>query len=229
MLLQGQSITTVHYEPVFTEFFYALGPRFDGIKRSQLTQAESYLDLDPQIRERGDIRYTGLRLVMIENDEPTDRQALGENEVFNAEQKQLLASADLSTNFAAFVDFESYNIRSTLWEPNGLSPYFTVVPEQQAAFQFGHGAFLEYLNEKNHSYTANLQEDLLQPSKMYFTVATDGSIHNISIDRSCGYPHIDKHMHELLQATSGHWIPAKDARGALVEQELVVSYGMFGC
>ncbi|MEX0272801.1 MAG: energy transducer TonB, partial [Flavobacteriaceae bacterium] len=68
-----------------------------------------------------------------------------------------------------------------------------------------------------------------QPAKLFFTVTAKGSLENIRLDRSSGYPSIDEKMLELLPQVPGKWIPAQNRNGENVAQELVVSFGLLGC
>jgi hypothetical protein len=73
-----------------------------------------------------------------------------------------------------------------------------------------------------------VQADLLKPAKLFFTVTIKGSIKNVYLDRTSGYPDVDKTMIELISKVPSAWEPAQNTKGEKVDQELVVSFGLIG-
>ena len=56
-----------------------------------------------------------------------------------------------------------------------------------------------------------------------------GAVEQVKLERSSGYPAIDKVMIELIQNAPHKWSPATNAQGEAVDQELVISFGQLGC
>ncbi len=88
---------------------------------------------------------------------------------------------------------------------------------------------MQYLRENNLAARANVQDDKLQPAKLFFTVTKSGTLENVRLDRTSNYPEVDKQMIELITTVPGIWEPALNDEGKKVDQELVVSFGLMGC
>ena len=65
-----------------------------------------------------------------------------------------------------------------------------------------------------------------QAVKIAFTITENGTITNVNLDRTTGYPQLDFELKQLIKNVPGKWIPAKNQEGKNVEQELVMSFGL---
>jgi hypothetical protein len=212
-----------------TDFFYDFGTRFRGVKKSTLEHATSindflyYDDLDKVLT------YYTVSVIIIKNDEQTDIRETGKSDILTAGQIALLRSSEYSTNFVVRAEFQEKNKNFGIPKDNYFTPHLTIVPEKQAAYLPGRDALLNYFKESNKAKTVHLDKNKLQPAKLYFTVTKKGAIARIRLDRSCGYPDIDKNMIKLIAKAPGKWIPAENEKGEKVDQELVISFGLIGC
>lgn len=214
---------------VYSDFFYDMGPRFGPIKKSVLDNARSIIDFLPREQTQAVVSYKSVSVIIIKDDRQTDIRETGYSDMLTDNQIKLLRSSDYSTNFLIRAEYLEMNMETNKLEDNYFSPHLTIVPEKQAEYEGGRDALLKHLSKNNIENTANLNEDKLQPAKLYFTVTTKGAISNVKLDRTSGYPKIDKKMIELISKAPGKWKPARNSRGEKVEQELVISFGMVGC
>lgn len=203
----------------FSDFIYDIGTRFKPIKKSDVTNASSInIFFDSHEMEKIE-SVKSVELIIVEKDVRTDKRALGNNAFFNEAQVNFLNAVDYSTSFVIKVDYKDKT----------STPHFTIVPEVQAEYIYGKDALVKYFIDNTKAATANIPEDKLKPAKLYFTVTKKGTIDGVHLDRSSGYPEVDKLVTRLISETPGGWIPATNSEGETVEQELVVSFGLIGC
>ena len=228
-IIFNQPALPARYDAGYSNFFYGLGTRFQGITKAELRAAKTYLDfIEPQFRMEA-YKFTSTNLVIVENDRATDHRAEHTAIELNPAQLALLAEMDYSTNFSFRGTYEYTAVEVGKFEVNYFNPYYTVVPAKQASYLEGKEALIDYLKAGNQENTFQLDESKLQPAKLYFTVTAQGNITNVRLDQTSGYAKIDDRMKTLMQNLSGKWSPAEDVDGNLVEQELVISFGMVGC
>lgn len=216
-------------DDIFSDFVYGIGPRFDGIKKSDFDKATSidaFLEND-QLSAINKLH--SVNIVVIENDRPTNISAYGDSKVFNKQQLDLLDTFDYSTNFMVKTEYEKVNGESGQTEFTHSTPHLTIVPEKQAVYDQGYKALKLFLKENSKDTWNTIDPNKLQPAKLYFTVTKSGTIENIRLDRSSNFEMVDKRMIEILDKAPGNWSPAENSKGEKVDQELVVSFGLMGC
>ena len=211
-------------------FFYSVGTRFSGIKKEDIDKARSLSDFIDAEDVENMVQLKSTSVIIIENDEQSDKRASGNSKMLTSAQLKLLQSSSISTNFVIRADFRQMNKQLGALEDNYTSPHLTIVPEKQAAYVAGGmDALVYYLKENSKEAVAFVEEDKLKPAKLYFTVTKEGAISNLKLDRSCGDPAIDAKMVELITNIPGDWEPAENLKGEKVDQELVFSFGLIGC
>ncbi|WP_298497921.1 hypothetical protein [uncultured Algibacter sp.] len=211
------------------DFIYEVGPRFSPIKKGNINNNLSityFLDA-MQVDRISSIE--SIEIIIIENDEQTNRRlkVLGNN--FSDAQINLLKSFNYSDGFKLKIDYKEKHFGSETLFDASSTPHHTIVPETQAEYIYGKNALIKYFKDNTETVTQNVVEEKLKPAKLYFTVTKDGSINNIRLDNTSGYIEIDELMLELINTTPGGWIPATNIKGENVNQELVVSFGLLGC
>ncbi len=235
MKTTGETQSESHCKPPqpeadkYPDFFYDFGTRFGAIKKSDLdkmTHASDFLVIDED-EEFSD--YGSVSVIIVIDDKRSDIREVGTSNELTAGQINLLRSSEPSTNFVVSADFECKNNKTGVVDYKSATPHLTIVPEKQAEYLLGKKALLAFFRENNKENTADLDEDKLQPAKLYFTVSKNGSITNVHLDRTSGFDHIDKTMVDLVNRLPSSWIPAENIQGEKVDQELVVSFGMVGC
>jgi hypothetical protein len=100
------------------------------------------------------------------------------------------------------------------------------VPEQQATYLKGNEALITYLKENSRDAMNVIKDEKLGALKLSFIVSKNGKISEVKHDAmTTGYPSIDKKFIELIKNVPGKWIPAENASGEKMEQELVFTFG----
>lgn len=209
----------------FDDFIYEIGPRFSPIKKADLINATSINSIFNENKINDIESINSIKFIKVENDKRTDKSEIGNGASFTDNQINFLKSLDYSTSFVMEMD---YRLKSDLIERIS-TPHYTIIPETQAQYIYGKDALIKYFKEHTKYATANIPEDKLKPAKLYFNVTKDGTVNNVRLDRSSGYPNIDELMIGLITKTPGGWIPALNSEGETVDQELVVSFGLMGC
>ena len=214
---------------IFSDFIYDVGSRFRVIKKRDLDNVRSFSDFIGEDHAQRIVYYKSLSVTILDGDKQTDIKETGNDGVLTAAQIKLLQSADYSTNLLIRAEYTEKNKETGELENSYWTPYLTIVPEKQAVYVPGKDALLEYLKEYSKEARVNVQADKLKPAKLFFTVTKKGTIENVKLDRTSGYPSVDKTMIELIIKAPGKWEPAEDANGEKVDQELVISFGLMGC
>jgi len=217
---------------VFTDFIYDVGPRFGVIKKSDLDKVTSFNDFIADEHAGRIVLYKKLSVMVLDGDEKTnirETDNTGNSGNLTPAQLKLLQSADYSTNLLIRADYREKNFHTGNLENSTWTPYLTVVPEKQAIYIDGKDALKKFLKQETEAVRVNVQADLLKPAKLFFTVTKKGNIENVYLDRTSGYPDVDKIMIELISKAPGTWEPAQNTKGEKVAQELVVSFGLMGC
>ena len=215
--------------PFFPEFFYDVGSRYNVIKKGDLDNARSYSDFIGEEHDQRIVSYKSLSVIILDGDKQTEIKETGIDGVLTAAQLKLLQSADYSTNLLIRADYREKNIETGQVEDSYWTPHLTIVSESQAVYAGGKKALIAYLKENSQKYLAVVQEDKLKPATLYFTVTKKGTIENVKLDGTSGYPSIDETMIELIKTMPGVWEPARNSKGETVDQELVFSFGRAGC
>ncbi|WP_425075408.1 energy transducer TonB [Psychroserpens sp. S379A] len=227
-LEHDQNMVTKTFK-AFPDFIYDIGPRFSGIKKSEIKTYTSIADfLDEDTYKNIDKVHT-TSLILVVNDRQTTTRANGTSGTFNKAQLKFLQTATYATNFVMRVDYDEKDPQSGYTFDSYRSPHHTIVPEEQAYYSDGKEQLKLFLKESCQSVLIDVDPEKLKPAKLYFTVTKHGTIENINLDRDSGYPDVDKKMIELINNTPGTWQPAKNSKGEAVNQELVISFGLMGC
>jgi hypothetical protein len=208
----------------------------NSISKETMHSAKTIADFMPDFSIQKDLNNNtiSVRDVVIrieeENVDPTKHKSeKGNGNILSKEQKDLLKSTDYSTNFF----LEGFLTNNSLIRDENNDRYFnyymTVVPEQQATYKGGNKAFVDYLTTNCQPTIEKMQKGNLKFGNISFMVTKDGTISNIEINSTCGYPSVDQKMVELMDAIPDVWNVATNGVGEKVNQTLVFSYGQGGC
>ncbi|MBQ0788686.1 MAG: energy transducer TonB [Oceanihabitans sp.] len=211
------------------DFNYNVGPRFGPIKKSDIDKATTIEDFFSWEALRAIEILKSVEIIIIENDRQTQKREIGYSKTLTKAQLKLLQTADYAASFLIRIDFQEKNKVTEKLQYNYASPHLTIVPEKQAAYINGKDALQNYLKENSKEVRKEVDQNKLQPAKLYFTVTKEGNIENIRLDRTSNYPLVDKAMIELITKTNKKWKPAENEKGEKIDQELVVSFGLLGC
>lgn len=230
-LANEELVSKPHFvaEKSFPDFIYDVGPRFAAIKKEDLDKAKTFNDfIDAEEAERI-ASYKTMTVTILNGDNMIDIIETSSNETLTPEQLTLLHDAPYSTNLIIKADFMERYPGTDYLGTNYASPYLTIVPEKQATYVDGKEALKEYLKVESEIARKDVDPEKLQAAKLFFTVTKHGTIESVKLDRSSGYPIVDKTMIELITKTQTSWKPAENSKGEKVDQELVVSFGLGGC
>jgi hypothetical protein len=226
----------IAYEYDFLSFFdesadldlvYNVGSRFaNTISKERLHNAKSIIDIFPNHTPLIVESYDLVIVSLLEEDQQLNE--LGKSKNLNKAQKDLLQSTDYSNNIIIKAYYKTKSCATEKGEEY-LQYYMTVVPEKEAEFAPGNIALINYLKENSKAETANIRQDKLGSGQISFTVTKKGTLSNINLGSSSGYPSYDKKMLELINSVPGIWIPAQNSMGEKVDQELVFFFGTQGC
>jgi hypothetical protein len=207
--------------------FYKVDSRFiANISKKNLHNAKTIIDILPKEATKTMESYQNVTVSILGNEgEITE---IGINEVLNEAQLKLLQSADYSSNIHISATCKESNGFGRSWDYD-LVYYMTVIPEKEAEFTYGQEALIEYLKANSKSKTTVIRADKLQPCRINFTISKEGKITNVKLDATSGYPSVDEALIDLLINMPQTWIPATNAKGEKINQELVFFFGMEGC
>ncbi len=214
---------------IFNDFIYDVGPRFGAIKREDVNKAttiDAFFD-EEHIQSIESLK--SVSVIIIIDDKQSDIREIGYSKELTDAQLELLQTSDDATNFLVKAEYQQINKETGDLEDNYSTPHYTIVPETQAKFLDGMDALKDFLKIYSEDARKNVDPEKLQPAKLFFTVTKKGTIENIHLDRSSNYPEVDEVMKKLISEVPGTWIPAENAKGEKVDQELVVSFGLMGC
>ena len=202
--------------------------------KEKIHNAENISDLIPDYGIQESVKNNSLALrdvqIKIENKNintinlNTEKR---DGNTLSQDQKELLKSTDYSTNF--YLE----GVLSTEIENSEKERYFnyfmTVVPEKQATYKAGQMVLIDYLKTKCQPMIAAKEKGTFQAGNINFTVSKSGSVSNIILYSTCGYPDIDKKMMELMKNLPNVWNVASNEKGEKIDQDLVLSFGNMGC
>lgn len=207
------------------ELFYDIDSRFKAtISKEKLHQAKSIVDILP---EKATQQIESCQLVEVEIYKGEKQK--GRSSELNEAQLKLLQSADYSTDICIKANYKTKNAHTGELESEYLSYYITVVPEKEAEFTSGQDALMDYLKENSKKETAIITKDKLKAGRVNFTVTKNGTVSNVQLTSTSGYPTVDTTLVELIQNMPQNWTPATNSKGEKVEQEFVFFFGMEGC
>lgn len=229
----NDSVATVKLEEINKEvkidFPFSVSTQFRGIKKGKLDNVTSFADFIGQKHADRIVSYNSLRVIVLEDGEQTDNQETTDSGLLSPAQLELLQSLDYSTNILIWADYQETNPETGKVEKSYWTPYLTIVPEKEAVYVDGSDALIDYFKENSGVKTITVRKDQLRPGQLYFTVTKKGTISDVKLAGTSGYPAIDKAVIEMINKAPGKWEPAENAKGEKIDQKLVISFGSMGC
>ena len=212
------------------DLFFDVDSRFGTtITKENLNKAKSIIDILPRKATQSIVTYYSARVSILDDNQETDQRETGNSEVLNDAQIKLLQATDYSTKIYIRADYKQKNRETGELEDSYLTYFITIVPEKEAEFVNGHDALIDYLKQGSKEKTAIIKKDKLQPGKVSFTVTKEGTIANVKLTSTSGYPSVDEALVDLITNMPGKWNPAMNSKGEKVSQELVFFFGLQGC
>ena len=147
----------------------------------------------------------------------------------DAEQLKFLWSLDYSDSFVIQAWSRPINGAAETTGGNYFTPHVTIVPEQEAANSLGREALIAHVQNGTSVFAYMVDAKTLRSGKVHFTVDKAGTVSDVRLSASSGYPPLDTRVLDLINTLPGTWKAATNAAGEAVEQEFVFSFGTVGC
>ena len=214
------------------DLFYRVRNRWSTMTKEDLSNASSIHDILSTEATKNRVSFKNVTVSVLHNDKDVrdiEKRAMGQSEVLNAAQINLLHSIDYSTNIRITALSRIKNAQYDALEYDSLVHYMTIIPEKEAEFAGGFDALIEYLKENSKEKSAIIKRDQLQPGKVFFTVTKKGTIANVKLNSTSGYPSVDKELIKIIADMPQNWNPAENSKGKKVDQEFVFFFGSEGC
>lgn len=227
--IEKQNIANITQKEPIPDLYYGFGPRFTTIQKGEVQSATSLSDFLTNEEMESIESIRSISIIVVENESLSDKRAIGTSEQLTADQIKLLRSFDYSTNFTIQAKITKKNKETGEIEDSKYGPHLTVIPEKQAVYELGNEKLVQFMKENMEKNLPEIDTKKLRPSKLHFTISTEGKITNIRHDNPSGYPSIDKRMIKYLKKIPGKWQPAENAKGEKVEQDLVFTFAIPGC
>ena len=208
------------------DLYFGINSRGAAIKKTDVDKATTIYAFLNEEEKKQIIHLNSVEIIIIKNGRRTDTREYGESNQLTDAQIKLLRSADLFTQFSIRTDFKAKNTKTGRLEERFFNPHLTIVPEKQATYVNGKEALINYLKDNSKKNMNVIKGNNLGAVMLYFTVTKNGTVSNVYQElMKTGYPSIDKKFIELIKNIPGQWIPAKNAKGAPIDQELVFTFG----
>lgn len=212
------------------DLLYKVAPRFMAtITKEDLHNARSILDVLPEKATKTAVSYSDVLVAILDKNYADDVKEVGINAILNPAQVKLLQNADHSTN----IRIETRCMRKDSFlgqlKADNIIYYMTVVPSKEAQYGNEKDELINYLKEKSKDKTVIIEEKHLKPGQVSFTVTKEGTVENVELISTSGYPTVDQSLVEIVRDMPQKWTPATDSKGEKVDQELVFFFGLEGC
>ena len=211
------------------DFVYAIEPRFiNRITKSDLRKATTIAEILPKRATERIALYFSTGVVLLDKNGKPEKQVDNISPNLNQEQLDLIQEINYSDNILIRADFKEKNLHTDILTSNYLTYYMTVLPEKSASYPGGNDALMTYVKKSSPVDHAVIDQNQLQPGKVYFTITKKGEIVNTTLNTTSGYDSIDQQMIDIVNSFP-IWDPARDVNGLPVEQKLVFFFGKMGC
>ncbi|NRD22862.1 hypothetical protein HNV10_06395 [Winogradskyella litoriviva] len=206
--------------------YYGVDARFAPVKKADVLNAKSIYDFLNEGEKDQIITIKSVNLTVIKDNQLSELQALGTTAKLTKAQIKLLKSMDYFNHFTIRTEFRGKNMETGIIEDKFFGPHITIVPNQQAAYSEGKEALLNYFKDNSRNVMNIITDNKINALKISFIINKEGKVTNVKHDAmSTGYPKIDAKFMELVKNIPGQWIPAQNANGEKMNQELVFTFG----
>ena len=214
------------------DLHYRVSTRWKSMTKKEIKEINSIVEIlnNDAMYKREAFKNVTISILHNDKDVRDIKQfEMGQSEMFNTAQRELLNAVDYSTNLRITALSKRTNIKTGVVEDDSSVVYLTIIPEKEAEFEGGNDALIQYLKKSSKDKTAIIREDQLQPGKVFFTVTKKGTIKHIKIIDTSGYASIDKELVKIISNMPKKWTPAENSKGEKVDQEFVFFFGTQGC
>ena len=208
------------------DLYYGVDSRFAAVKISDVHNATTIYDFLNEGEKEQIAHISSVSLIMVENNQLSEKRADGKNQYLTDAQLKLLKSTVYFNHFTIRTEFKAKNKDTGKLEERFFGPHITVVPDQQATYVDGKGALIKYLKANSKAAMNVIKGDQLGAIKIAFIITKEGNVSSVKHDAmTTEYPSIDKKLIDLIKNIPGKWIPAQDSKGEKIEQEFVFTFG----
>jgi len=211
-----------------SELVYNIDSRFIAqITKSNLLNSKSIGDIFPKEATEKVSSYLSNEIYLL--NQTKEISEVGKGDILNDAQVKLLQKIDYSNNILVKANYTLKNKSIGSLYDYPLTYYMTIIPETEAEFSGGNEKLIAYLKENSKEATDIISRENLKPGRVNFTVTKSGSISNVHLESTSGYPSVDEVLVNIVEKMPQKWNPAVDMNGEKVDQELVFFFGIQGC
>lgn len=211
-------------------FVYNIDSRFiENITKEDLHSATSIKEIYPEEATRPEDVYSQVEVSIINNLGDVLVSEFGHGEALNDAQRKLLKTVDYANNIKIKADYGGLTAMVTNNHVNHIIYYISVLPEHEATYKNGHDTLMEYLRERSAEDIADIDQNVLRPGRLSFTVSKNGNVENVVLESTSGIDKLDTAMSKYVAAIPGEWNPATNGIGENIDQEFVFFFGKQGC
>lgn len=223
LLLLGLSHTGIAQHDFPIEVEYEVNKVYPplSIGKAELQEVQTLLDLNKHYKASWIREYLAVEVVTIQGGKV--RKAVGNNEWFNSEQKELMSRADVHEEIVVNVEYIPENTLKHN-DPKDLSFAVRINPDKEAAFPGGQVELLRYLKLNAIDKIPEGTFKGYALTVIQFTVDEEGRI----IDAQNFWPSENEKIDKLLLETicnMPNWEPAQYTNGRKVRQDLALTVG----
>lgn len=192
-----------------------------SIEKADLQEVQTLLDLNKHYKASWIREYISVEVVTIQDGKL--RKAVGKNELFNSQQKELMTRADVHEDIVVNVQYIPENTLKHN-DPKDLSFAVSINPEKEASFPGGQAELIRYLKSQAIDKIPEGTFKGYALTAIQFTVDEEGRI----IDAQTFWPSDNEKVDKLLLETicnMPNWEPAQYANGRKVRQDLALTVG----
>lgn len=210
------------------DFYMGVGTRFSPITKEEISTKKNLHELLLSGNKTHIVKINSATLKLVDKDNRKAALSSINSEVITQDFLSAFNELELSTNFViethCDMDYQCNNK-----DLGFFTPHYTLSPKTIAKFPKGNEEFLSDIKAEIKTELSTLNNNEIRPGKVYFTVLKSGKINNVYMTGTSGSKSVDEKIMLSLKSYKEKWIPAKDSKGNVVDQELVLSVGKQGC
>lgn len=196
-----------------------------SISPQALKEAQSLLDLNRHYKPNWVSNYLSVEISAVQNGKL--KKVLGESDLLNKEQKELIQNADAGTDMAINIRYiPENNLKEK--EAKEMDFTFKIDPKIDAEYPGGQEALDEYLKTNAINKITNSSFKGFDLSAIQFTINEDGEITSAQLFDSVFQSYKNEAVNDLLLEVIRKmpcWKPAEYANGTKAKQQFVLTVG----
>lgn len=209
-------------------FIFNVDHRYNStLVKEELKEVKTVFDILPEASTKSVESFQNSRIsILNEENEITE---VGTGGYLTIAQLNLLKSLDYSTNIRVSSICKRKNDYNDILRNDSIVYYMTIVPEKPAKFKGEYKDLITYFRDNSKEQMKIVERDKIKPGQVSFTVTKNGSIENVKLSSTVGFPLMDEKVLELVSKMKDKWDPATNSEGEKVNQKLILFFGTQGC